>query len=139
VEEDHDDLFAFLSWDEVRSLAKMGFDVGSHSVDHPILTQLDNRQLRFQVRDSKATIERELASECICFAYPNGGVLDFSEDVVDGVRQAGYRIAFTGIGQFSLRSQDPLLLGRIGIPGNITIAAFETVVSGLYAMLRGLL
>jgi peptidoglycan/xylan/chitin deacetylase (PgdA/CDA1 family) len=81
-----------LSWDALRELAGSGWEVGSHSVTHARLPDLDDASLEAELEDSKQLIESQLESSCRSFAYPFGLV----NDRVEGcVRRAGYDQAFT--------------------------------------------
>jgi peptidoglycan/xylan/chitin deacetylase (PgdA/CDA1 family) len=61
-----------LSWDEVRFMVERGIEFGSHTVTHPILTNVTGERLLSEVVDSKNTLERELGTETIAFSYPVG-------------------------------------------------------------------
>jgi peptidoglycan/xylan/chitin deacetylase (PgdA/CDA1 family) len=135
----NDEIHAFLSWDEVRALKRRGFEIGSHTVEHPILTQLPRERLVSEIRDSKRIIEEQIGGECAFFAYPNGGPSDISLEVVQEVRRAGYRFAFTVMGRLSAREEDPLLLDRVYIPAGISAGGFERRTSGLHNALKQLL
>jgi peptidoglycan/xylan/chitin deacetylase (PgdA/CDA1 family) len=123
---------AFLNWDEARELAGMGFEIGSHTVEHPILSRLTRARLAAELLESKATIERELKQQCRAIAYPNGLGQDVNEAVFEGVRAAGYDWAFTTKPVWNKTSGDPLRISRIGFPGHNDLAAFKTYASGLH-------
>ncbi|MBL7134651.1 MAG: polysaccharide deacetylase family protein, partial [Phycisphaerae bacterium] len=40
---------AFLTWDEVRKLHRMGFEIGNHTRSHPDVTRLSTEQLAAEV------------------------------------------------------------------------------------------
>lgn len=42
---------------EVRELAELGFEIGSHSMSHPRLTRLTDAELRTEIIDSKKALE----------------------------------------------------------------------------------
>jgi peptidoglycan/xylan/chitin deacetylase (PgdA/CDA1 family) len=134
-----DELYGFLSWDDVRTLKERGFTIGGHTVEHFVLTQLTSTQLRREVVDCKQAIEQQLSGNCACFAYPNGGAADISRQVVQEVRQAGYEIAFTVTGRPSAIDADSLLIDRVYVPAGISMAEFRSRMSGLYSLLRGCL
>lgn len=83
---------AALSWEDIRALADEGWEIGSHTVTHPRLTEITPDELRVEIRRSKARIEAEIGRRCTSFAYPWGLV---NEDVEREVRSAGYDVAFT--------------------------------------------
>jgi peptidoglycan/xylan/chitin deacetylase (PgdA/CDA1 family) len=76
-----------LSWDELRALGRHGWEVGSHTVSHPRLTQLPDAPLAAELRDSRRACETALQAECASIAYPYG---DVDARVVAAARAAGY-------------------------------------------------
>lgn len=136
VPEPSDELYGFLSWDEVRTLKKMGFDIGSHTVNHSILTQLTRDECERELKNSKRIIEDHTKCECAYFAYPNGGPDDVSPEVVEGIRSAGYSFAFTVMNQLASATDDPFLLARVYIPGGISMADYRSRISGLRGLAK---
>jgi peptidoglycan/xylan/chitin deacetylase (PgdA/CDA1 family) len=132
----NDEVCSFLSWEELRILKDRGFEVGSHSVEHPILTLLDRGQLDHELRDSKRVIEEQTGGECICFAYPNGGTMDISSTVTEAVHNAGYSFAFVVTGRLASASADPFVLDRVHVQGAISLADFQSRISGFRGMLK---
>lgn len=78
-----------MSWEELRELRSAGWEVGSHSVTHPHLTQVADADLERELRDSRAAIESEIGF-CDTIAYPYG---DQDERVRLAARDAGYTAA----------------------------------------------
>jgi peptidoglycan/xylan/chitin deacetylase (PgdA/CDA1 family) len=136
VQQPEEEAYAFLTWDEVRKLKTKGFTIGSHTIEHPILTQLEDRRMTFELRESRRVIERKIGEECLCFAYPNGGRLDISPAVVEGVRAAGYAFAFKVMGRRSSRKQDPMTLDRVYVAGASSVADFHCRISGFHQTMR---
>jgi peptidoglycan/xylan/chitin deacetylase (PgdA/CDA1 family) len=99
-----------MSWTELRSLADAGWEIGSHTVSHPRLTQLDDAALEHELVSSKAACERGLARPCASLAYPYG---DVDGRVVAAAARAGYEVAAALPRQ--LDSRDPLCWPRIGV------------------------
>jgi peptidoglycan/xylan/chitin deacetylase (PgdA/CDA1 family) len=130
------ELYDFLSWDEVRLLHKRGFEIGSHTVEHPILTRLDPQSLEYELQRSKSTIEQELGTACHVLAYPNGGREDFSPEVLSKIKELGYKIAFTLTQQFNVLSANPHQLSRISIVGQVPSYVFHSRISGIHSLLR---
>jgi peptidoglycan/xylan/chitin deacetylase (PgdA/CDA1 family) len=131
-----EEMFSFLNWDEVREIHRLGFDIGSHSVEHPILSRVGKERLREDLRVSKQTIESEVGCECYSFAYPNGGRRDFDEEAPAAILEAGYQIAFTLMGRMCHRDASPVLLDRVWIPGGDGLASFRTRTSGMFLQLK---
>ncbi len=124
---------AFLSWDEVRILRRRGWEVASHTVNHPILTRLAPLELVSELQESKTVIERQLDTPCRAVVYPNGGRADFSPQVLEAARQTGYRVGFTLTGEINPAAPERLAVARTNITGHLPIDVFEAVISGLAA------
>lgn len=81
-----------MSWSELRMLSEEGHEIGSHSMSHALLPELDNGALDYEIRESRRIIERSLGIGVFSFCYPNG---DFDGRVVEMVKNAGYTQAVT--------------------------------------------
>ncbi len=79
---------ASLAWPQLRELAARGWEIGSHSVTHPKLTQLPDAALDAELTTSRAAVAEALGHECPSLAYPYG---DIDARVVAAARRAGYR------------------------------------------------
>jgi len=127
---------AFMSWDEVRQMKKRGFDIGSHTVDHPVLTQIPASEIAAQMTNSKRELEHQLGSECSCIAYPNGGPSDVSPAVTAAARVAGYTFGFTVSGGMSTVNDDALALDRTYVGNGTSMAEFRSRTSGFHFALK---
>lgn len=79
-----------LDWTRMRALADTGWEIGSHTVTHPRLTQVGEAALERELRDSRAICEEALGLECRSIAYPYG---DVDRRVIATAAAAGYRCA----------------------------------------------
>jgi peptidoglycan/xylan/chitin deacetylase (PgdA/CDA1 family) len=120
-----------MSWDELATLADAGWEIGSHTCSHPILTRIDDEALARELRESKGECELRLARPCRSFAYPYGAQ---DERVVRAVRAAGYEVACTTPAH--LRASDPLLWPRIGVYHDESDLSFRAKVSPSVRRLR---
>jgi len=125
---------AFMSWDEARSLADRGFEFGSHSQTHPILSQLEEAPLCDEMEESKRVLERELGTECTSVTYPNGGPDDVSPAVIAAARRAGYRMGFMLVDRLTTSDDDLFRLGRISVPRGVAPTAFHARISGWHGV-----
>jgi peptidoglycan/xylan/chitin deacetylase (PgdA/CDA1 family) len=86
-----------LSFDELRKLDPALVDVASHSLTHPSFRQeLDEEFINYEIKESKAIIEKELNTGVKAFAFPFAKYNGISYNVVKKV----YRICFTRINEF---------------------------------------
>ncbi len=67
-------------------------DVQSHTHTHPILTMCPSDILEYELTYSRSYLEAFLNKPIEVFSYPNGS---FSQEVIEGVKTAGYKYAFT--------------------------------------------
>ena len=84
------------TWDDWRSVAAQGNEVGSHTLSHPYLTELSEQELRLELSQSQAAINLNIPTQsCLTFAYPYGDSNDFVRAV-----SSEYYIASRSTGGF---------------------------------------
>jgi peptidoglycan/xylan/chitin deacetylase (PgdA/CDA1 family) len=98
-----------LDWDGLSRLAASGWEIGSHTHTHPLLTNLDDAGLCDELITSQRLIEQRLGS-CTSLAYPYG-IAD--SRVATAAAAVGYRTAVTLTGVAV--ADRPLLRSRIGL------------------------
>ena len=130
------DLVDFMDWPQVRKLAHEGFDIGSHSVTHPILSKLTDDELRQELTESKKTIERELNQPCRWITYPNGQPSDFSPRVAEMAAAMGYELGFTLVEKFVVPDSRRFEIGRFNVTADTSLARFESIISGVYSLFK---
>ena len=85
-----------MSTGQVRELHRSGIEIGAHTMDHPILTSIDDRVAAEQIRTSKSRLEEIIGSPVRSFAYPNGKpTRDYDSRHVALVRDAGFELALS--------------------------------------------
>ena len=82
-----------MSWTQLREMHAAGCEIGSHGVHHRMLAKLPQPALDAELRDSRATLERELGAPVTLLSYPVGGDASFDARVVEAAMAAGYRAA----------------------------------------------
>jgi peptidoglycan/xylan/chitin deacetylase (PgdA/CDA1 family) len=98
-------------WDALRSLDPALVTIGSHTLNHPILTSLDPRSLERELAESRRVLESKLGRPVEEFAYPNG---DLDAGVAEAVRRH-YAAAVTVEEGFVAPGADPLRLPRVAV------------------------
>ncbi len=98
---------------QVTALARDGFEIGAHTVNHPILARLGRAAARDEIHRGRQRLE-EIADAAIrMFAYPNGRPgEDYTSDTTELVRQLGFDAAFTTAHGVANRSADHYQLPR---------------------------
>jgi peptidoglycan/xylan/chitin deacetylase (PgdA/CDA1 family) len=103
-------IFSAITWDQAREMEANGIEIGSHTMTHPILTNIDAERLRRELQGSKSRLEEVLGHRVDQFCYPNG---DNDGRVQCEVARAGYRVAVTIVNGLNNRGDDPLTLRRV--------------------------
>ena len=106
-----DDLM--MTTEQLRGLRRAGMAIGGHTVNHPILTRLDDAAARAEIVDGKAQLESILDEPISLFAYPNGRPdQDYARRHAEMVRDAGYRAAVTTAAGVARPGRDVFQLPR---------------------------
>jgi peptidoglycan/xylan/chitin deacetylase (PgdA/CDA1 family) len=105
------DELAPLGWDELAALAGRGWEVGSHTVTHPLLTSLSAADLERELGESRRTVAARLG-DCRTIAYPYGQADD---RVAAAAAAAGYTAACTLTGAHL--ADEPHLRPRVNMTG----------------------
>ena len=77
-----------MSWEQIKELQKSGHEIGSHSMTHALLPQLDLKSIEWEVSESRRQLGEILDFESESFCYPNG---DQDKRVRSAVQSAGSR------------------------------------------------
>jgi peptidoglycan/xylan/chitin deacetylase (PgdA/CDA1 family) len=81
---------------ELRKLSEGGFSIGGHTCNHVnIATLHDINELRCEIQDDKKELERITGTKVEYFAYPFGFYRNARMDLVQILRESGYRGALT--------------------------------------------
>ncbi|HEY7419891.1 MAG TPA: polysaccharide deacetylase family protein [Ktedonobacteraceae bacterium] len=140
---DEDDPSLPLSWDEVREMDASGLvSFGAHTMHHPILAFLaDQEEVRSEVVDCRAALEKQLGHPVRTFAYPVGQAQHVSCSAVEMVQKAGFIWAFTTMYGINTPECDPYLLKRVEVDVDqhwLVVAAEAAGLWGFFSRLRWL-
>lgn len=84
-----------LTWEQIKEMDDSVISFGSHTMTHPILTNLDKDELEYELVESKKILEKKLNKKIETFAYPNGGINDISDEVDSQLKSFGYKVSFS--------------------------------------------
>jgi peptidoglycan/xylan/chitin deacetylase (PgdA/CDA1 family) len=102
-------MFKMLNWDQVKGLDNYA-TIGSHGATHELMhSQQTDETINFEIKESKAAIEKQLNKPCELFAYPNG---DYCDKAIESILESGYRLAFTTKHENASPQYDPFLFPR---------------------------
>lgn len=117
--------FRPVTWDQALEMDRNGVRIESHTISHPILTNVDAERLSRELIGSKSVLNEKLGREVRQFCYPNGS---FDESVRKAVVDAGYQAAVTTNYGFCGPESEPFTLKRID--SQPAISSFAQSVSG---------
>ena len=72
-----------MNWDQARQLKAAGFEVGAHTVNHPLLSRVPLTHGEREMLDSRDHIARELGTCLDVFCYPNGKSGDYTPAILE--------------------------------------------------------
>ena len=100
---------ALMNAAQLREVQSLGFTIGSHSVSHPRLAQVDTPRIAEEMTISKRMLEDTLGTRIDHFCYPYG-----SHDmrVVHAAAEAGYVTGTTCVRAVATPADDLLTLPR---------------------------
>ena len=102
-------------------LAERGWEIGSHTMTHPVLTNVDGDTLQQELAESKQALERLTGTACTAIAYPTGKV---DARVAAAAEAAGYQ-AGAALEGASAVAPGPLAWPRVGVRGDDSIRVFR--------------
>jgi peptidoglycan/xylan/chitin deacetylase (PgdA/CDA1 family) len=121
-----------MSWEQLGDMRDAGVDIECHTVTHSDLRRAKHGKTAEQYADylktelvtSKDIIEQHLAIKVSAIAYPYG---NYSTEVEEMCKEAGYEAAFTVNPQKITFTSPPYTLGRYAIDG-LTPKVFDAAV-----------
>lgn len=81
-----------MSAEQIKELSNAGFEIGSHTLTHPHLTELNDSELKHELVESKNRLEDLIGKPVKSFSYPYG---DCDDRVIASAIEAGYSNAVT--------------------------------------------
>jgi peptidoglycan/xylan/chitin deacetylase (PgdA/CDA1 family) len=129
------DAFAGLhmTWGQMCEMIGAGIAMGAHTVSHPILTRIPLQEARAEILESRARIEAETGQPVTTFAYTNGQLSDFNQDLQKVLRDAGFDAAFTllpGPTRLSTVRKHPFAIRRVYVGYRDTLPRLAAKVVG---------
>ncbi|HEU5141805.1 MAG TPA: polysaccharide deacetylase family protein [Solirubrobacterales bacterium] len=103
-------LLRSLTWAELDRMVEQGAEVGSHTLSHPHLCELDDERLAVELGESRRALVERFGS-CEMLAYPFG---EWDPRVALAAGDAGYRFAFS-LPQRHQRQVGPLCIPRLNV------------------------
>lgn len=115
-----------LTWEEIHTMHQAGVAFGSHTLTHPVVSQLTTQELEQELGASKCLLETKLGNSVLDFAFPFGKGSDCSAAALSALARCGYRSAVTTVPGVNTSQVNPFELRRlqVGFDGSLARFAF---------------
>ena len=100
---------------EIPALIERGFEIGAHTVNHVDLGKIDPESVRFEVNESRRTLQEITSRDVPLFSFPFGRRTNIREDSRRIIEESGFHALFSAHGGFVSAESDPYDIPRIGI------------------------
>ncbi len=102
----------FVTWEQLREMARGGVTVGGHGTTHRMLTRLPLDEVIREATEPRRTLEQALGQPATAMSYPNG---DWNPQVAAVIHAEGYRVAFSMEAGAVRAGDDPFTINRVNI------------------------
>jgi peptidoglycan/xylan/chitin deacetylase (PgdA/CDA1 family) len=107
-----------------------GHEIGSHTLTHPHLTELNDAAATEEIIESRTVLQRICLQSIDHFCYPYGYL---TTAIAEKVRTAGYRSAVTTSRGLATRASNAMQLPRVSINGGLSWFKFALKAATPYA------
>lgn len=128
-----------MNWEQLREVSGNGIEIGSHSVSHRKLHELDPRELEDEVKTSKAEIENRLGSAVRSFAHPFAFPehdKQYARAFASLLKDAGYDNGVTTVLGTAAPKDNRFWLPRLPVNTHDDLAFLEAKLNGHYDWLH---
>jgi peptidoglycan/xylan/chitin deacetylase (PgdA/CDA1 family) len=116
---------------QIRALIAAGWEVDSHTIDHPDLRTVDAARLQYELVQSRAEIRQRFGVPADFFCYPAG---KYDATVIAAVQRAGYLAATTtNPGLAQPVAADRFILNRVRVNNGVSGASLVSQLTALGA------
>lgn len=132
----HQRCFSMLNLEQTRRLVASGMSIGSHTLSHPMLSQLPAELAWKEIAHSRERFERALQQPVWALAYPFGDQESVSQRELGMAERAGYECAFLNVDGGLGAPHSLFAMRRVHVTGDMNLSEFEAHVSGFHRTLR---
>ena len=125
----------YMSVSQLQELSNLDFEIGSHSMTHPYLSDLDEGKLHREIVDSKTMLEGIIGKLVEHFSCPGGR---YDSRAIMVAKKAGYRTVANSNPRANSFLTDPFALGRVAITRDLSPTAFQKLCRGEMLWMLGL-
>jgi peptidoglycan/xylan/chitin deacetylase (PgdA/CDA1 family) len=125
----------YVTWSELREMVAAGMEIGSHSLTHPFLHQLDAAGISHEFGESKRRIEDRLGTAVRSASLPRGWEPPHCAGVL---AELGYHTFCTSRVGWWHPGDRPLAVPRVAVRRGMAADDFATIAAGAPRALWGL-
>lgn len=115
-----------LTWEQAKEMARHGMSIQSHTMSHPLLSQLDEKRTKEELYKSKLTIENHMGAAVKFISLPNG---DHNRYFKSTAIESGYLGGCSSRFGFNDVKTDPYFLKRIPIKNSCDLNLFKNILT----------
>jgi peptidoglycan/xylan/chitin deacetylase (PgdA/CDA1 family) len=128
--------FSLLNADELRQLVDQGMSIGSHTLNHPILSRQTSEEAWREISESRSLLENAVSRPVWALAYPFGDPASVTTREMQMAEQAGFQCAFMNVGGGFGAQLPRFALPRVHVTADMNLSEFEAHVSGFHRDFR---
>lgn len=116
----------YMNWAQIKELKRRGMEIGSHSISHRYLLDLDYQTISNEFFQSKETLEGKLGEPVDSFSVPYGFV---NQKIINIAFEVGYQTVCTSDTRLAKSVTLPKVYGRYGIRRTDSLQTFKGIVN----------
>jgi len=102
----------YLSWQQAKEMSARGMEIGSHTVNHYTLNEINLKELERELLASRLMLENNIPAAAPIFANPFG---ETSPAVVDLLGRAGYTAACSSVVGINQPGENLFMIRRLSV------------------------
>ena len=123
-----------LNRDEIRELSDQGVEIGSHTLHHTDLRNVDLEVAKEELHLSKSILEEITGNEIVSFSFPYGS---YNDELINLAFDCGYSFVYTTQPEIISLPAKRKIFGRVGVDPDDSFLEFILKASGAYSWLPG--
>jgi len=123
-----------LNWEQVQAMQETGVSFGSHTITHPVVSQLTPSDMLAELVESKRMLEAGLRAPVRHFAFPFGHANDICREAMDMLAESDYLSGATTIPGVNQPGANPMALRRVQIGEEHNLPMFASTVSQFFLL-----
>lgn len=134
--EAHSRRFSLLNVNELRQLGEQGMSIGSHTLNHPMLSLQPSDMAWKEISESRSVLQNAVGKPVWALAYPFGDAASVTPREMQMAEQAGFQCAFMNIDGGFGAQLPKFALPRVHVTADMNLSEFEAHVSGFHRDFR---